>query len=284
MGRRPGLPLGQRNMAIGMLTGGMMVKDVAQHFHVSESAISRLRTKYRQTGTIKDRTRPGRPRKTTRRGDNFIVTSSRRNRFLSSTRIAGLVRNATGTRICPKTVRNRLRAARLRGRRPYVGVPLTPANRRIRLNWTRAHHCWTRQQWNQVVFTDESRFNLKFADGRLRVWRRDGERMDPANVIQQDRFHGNLNDMRYCNEIVQPALLPFLRQGHATIFQQDNARCHVARHKMNFLQTNNVNVLDWPARSPDISPIEHLWDHLGRRVKERNDVNKVRDLERVLHE
>ena len=67
-----------------------MVKEFAQHFHVSESAISRLRTKYRQTGTIKDRPRPGRPRKTTRRKDSFIVTSSRRNCFLSSTRIAGL--------------------------------------------------------------------------------------------------------------------------------------------------------------------------------------------------
>ena len=82
-----------------------MVKDVAQHFHVSESAISRLRTKYRQTDTTKDRPRPGRPRKTTRRDDNFIVTSSRRNRFQSSTRIARLVRNATETRICAKTVR-----------------------------------------------------------------------------------------------------------------------------------------------------------------------------------
>ena len=108
-------------MAIGMLTGGSRVKDVAQHFHVSESAISRLRAKNHQTGNIKDRPRPGRPRKTTRREDNFIVTSSRRNGFLSSTRIAGLVRNATGTRICAKTVRNRLRAARLRGRHPYVG-------------------------------------------------------------------------------------------------------------------------------------------------------------------
>ena len=123
-----------------------MVKEVAQQFHVSESAISRLRTKYRQTGTIKDRPRPARPRKTTRREDNFIVTSSRRNRFLSSTRIAGLVRNATGTGICAKTVRNRLQAARLRGRHPYVGVPLTPDHRRIRLNWTRANHRLTRQQ------------------------------------------------------------------------------------------------------------------------------------------
>ena len=97
------------------------------------------------------------------------MTSSRRNRFLSSTRIAGLVRNATGTRICAKTVRNRLQAAQLRGRRPYVCVPLTPDHRRIRLNWTRAHHRWTRQQWKQVVFIDESRFNLKCADGRLHV-------------------------------------------------------------------------------------------------------------------
>ena len=79
-------------------------------------------------------------------------------------------------------------------------------------------------------------------------------------------------------------LLPFLRHGNAAIFQQDNARPHVARHTLNFLQANNVNVLDWPARSPDISPIEHLWDHLGRKVREKNDVNGVRDLERVLHE
>ena len=118
--------------------------------------------------------------------------------------------------------------------------------------------------WNQVVFTDESRFNLKYADERLRVWRRDGERMDPANVIQHDRFgggsvmiwggishraktdlvtvHGNLNAMRYCNKIVQPALLPFLRPGHATIFQKDNAWCHCARHTMIFLQANNLCV------------------------------------------
>ena len=70
--------------------------------------------------------------------------------------------------------------------------------------------------------------------------------------------HGNLNAMRYCNKIVQPALLTFLRQEHTTSFQDDNARCHVARHTMDFLQANNVIVLDWPARSPDMSSIEHL--------------------------
>ena len=118
------------------------------------------------------------------------MTSSRRNRFLSSTRSAGLVRNATGTRICAKTVGNRFRVALLRGRRPYISVPLTPDHRRSRLNWTNAHRRWSRHQWNQVVFTDKSTFNLKFADTRFCVWRRAGEQMDPANVIQHDRFGG----------------------------------------------------------------------------------------------
>ena len=122
---------------------------------MNESAISRLRKKCRRTGTVKDRQRSGRPRKTERREDNYIVTSSRRNRFLNSTKIAGFVRNETGTRICARTVRNRLRAARLRGRRPYGGVPLTRNHRREKLNWARANRQWTRRQWNQVLFTDD---------------------------------------------------------------------------------------------------------------------------------
>ena len=41
-------------------------------------------------------------------------------------------------------------------------------------------------------------------------------------------------------------------------------------------------MLQWPARSPDLSPNEQLWDHLGRQVRERHDVNNIRDLERAL--
>ena len=53
---------------------------------------------------------------------------------------------------------------------------------------------------------------------------------------------------------------------------------------MDFMRQNNIPTLDWQAKSPDLSPIEHLWDYLGRKVRQRNDVNNVRDLERVLHQ
>ena len=57
---------------------------------------------------------------------------------------------------------------------------------------------------------------------------------------------------------------------------------HTARHTQNILHIHNINVLQWPARSPDLSPIEHLWDHLGCQVRERQDVNNIRDLEHAL--
>ena len=121
--RRPGMTFKQREKAIGMLTAGMSARDVARHFQRHESTINRLLNRFLPTGNVKS----GRPRKTTPREDRFLTTSSRRNRFLSSRNLGRLLRNATGTRVYDRTVRNRLdlHAARLKACRPYVGIPPT---------------------------------------------------------------------------------------------------------------------------------------------------------------
>ena len=225
---------------------------------------------------------------------------------MTSRQLCTQLRQAEGTRVCYQTVRTRLHAARLRGRRPYVEIPLTQRHRRERLTWNTAHQCWIRRQWNKVLFMDESRFNLQFADGRLRVWRRQGERFDDSNVLERDRFGGGsvmvwggichrakteivtiagtLTSVRYCDEVIEPVIVPFSHQRHATLLQQDNARPHTAIHTRDVLRQNNIQVLDLPVRSPDLSPIEHLWDKLGVKIRQRNDVNNTRVPERALHE
>ena len=63
------------------------------------------------------------------------------------------------------------------------------------------------------------------------------------------------------------------------MLMHDNARPHVARICRQFLNRNNVNVLPWPAVSPDMNPIEHIWDYLRRKVRARGNVHNLRDLE-----
>ena len=70
---------------------------------------------------------------------------------------------------------------------------------------------------------------------------------------------GNLTAARYRDEILRPRVIPSL---------QDNARPHVARICKVFLSNNNVQPLDWPPYSPDLSPTEHLWDQLDRQVRQ----------------
>ena len=93
---------------------------------------------------------------------------------------------------------------------------------------------------------------------------------------------GNLNAQGYINQILQPEAVPFLQRHGPAILMHDNARPHVARICRLVLNRNNENVLPWPAVSPDMNPIEHIWYYLGRKVRARGNVHILRDLENAL--
>ncbi|GFU56323.1 transposable element Tcb1 transposase [Trichonephila clavipes] len=62
----------------------------------------------------------------------------------------------------------------------------------------------------------------------------------------------------YVHDILQPHVFPLMQLLPGAIFQQDNARPHTTKVSQDCLRT--VTKLLWPARSPDLSPIEHIWD------------------------
>ncbi|CAH1996982.1 unnamed protein product [Acanthoscelides obtectus] len=150
--------------------------------------------------------------------------------------------------------------------------------------WCRQWSLWD-QEWNSIVFSDESRFYLGMHDGPARVRRRRGERRNPQFSVERHVHHtvgvmvwgaiaygsrsplifirGNMNAQRYIHE---PHLLPYLDILADLTFQQDNARPHVARVTIDFFQHNDVTLLPWRPRSPDLSKIEHVWDMMGRRL------------------
>ena len=93
---------------------------------------------------------------------------------------------------------------------------------------------------------------------------------------------GNLNAQGYINQILQPEAVHFLQRHGPAILMHDNAKPHVARIYRQFLNRNNVNVLLWPAVSPDTIPFEHIWDYLSRKVRARGNVHNLTDLENAI--
>ncbi|GFW88856.1 hypothetical protein TNCV_2682901 [Trichonephila clavipes] len=87
-------------------------------------------------------------------------------------------------------------------------------------------------------------------------------------------MRGSLTVQRYLGEILRHHVGPFLNGLPGEIFQQDNARPHTARVDEDFLR--HFQTLPWPAHSPDLSQVDHLWDQLKRQMP---SCHSVHDLE-----
>ena len=169
MGRRPSMSSNERARALGMLQLGLSTRRVAAIFGVAYSTMSRLMIRFNATNSVNDRRWSGRPKATTHRQDKLIRTLTLRNRTITAQALQGQLRTAAGVTVSDQTNPNRLHAAGLRARRPVVRFPLKQRHRIHHLEWCRRHLQWNGLQWARVAFSDESRFNRYFNDGRMRV-------------------------------------------------------------------------------------------------------------------
>ncbi|GFX06966.1 transposable element Tcb1 transposase [Trichonephila clavipes] len=134
---------------------------LAREFDIAHSVVSRLRKSFKTTECVVDGTGGGRVRSTTpRRRQIYRPISKKEQVHHWAQQVANQFLAASGKQINRKTVARRLRGGGLYARRPVVCVPLTRQHRTARLQWCREHHNWTEQDWECVLFSDESRFSL----------------------------------------------------------------------------------------------------------------------------
>jgi len=165
------------------------------------------------------------------------------------------------------------------------------AQRRKRLAFCRKYKNWTVQQWQNVMFSDELMF-CQFGTHVHRVRRPSGRHYDEKYTVAAMKHpqklmiwgcfsttgRGSLyfipagktvTDKIYL-EILQSKLIQIMHVQKVGIFQQDGAPAHTANIVKNWFRDNSIQLLEWPGNSPNLNPIENLWELMKRRLAKKH--------------
>ncbi len=161
--------------------------------------------------------------------------------------------------------------------------------KRRRVLWPKAHLKWTVSKWKSVLWSDKSKFDILVGNHGHRVLWATEEGDLPAcyqRSVQKPAslmvwgcisaygmgslhvLEGNMNAERYIKVLEQHMIPPRRRlfKGRSCVFQQVNAKPHTAAITTAWLLSRRVPVLNWPACSPDLSPIENIWRIIKRKI------------------
>lgn len=279
--------LSLRERVIALIeSGARNISEAGEEYGFPACTASRWWNRYQETGYAARLPRPrGSGRISTADEDARVVDLCEREPFWSSTQL----QQESGFPGSSSTVRRRLKEVGIQSRRAAVKDILTEANRVDRLAFAEvnANRCW-----DNVIFTDEKTFSSA-NDGPRLVYRRRHERYAEDKVVHSQRsgrvtvscwgwvaargggilhpIDGHLNSIQYLH-ILENVMIPSVRLLYPDgmiMLQQDHSPIHDSQVVQNWLaRRGDIELVDWPPRGADLSPIENVWAEVTRVMKE----------------
>ena len=264
--------------------------EVADTSNVSQRQVQRIRKRYEETGDVFDKPRSGRPRKTTAREDRLLARKSKASPFSTAAEL-----HETWSPEVPVSTRTVCRILSRNGLHGWISAQKPALNKRqLKTVWLlprptacQKDGCWkSGRRW-----ISQMNLLLNYISRRKYCRRPTGARMDPrftqktvtfggrkimvwdyiqyGGVREICRVEGNINSLKY-QEVLAASYIPNHKRGQ--ILQQDVAPSHTS------ISTSKIKVLqDWPAQSPDMNIIEHVWG----RMKEEAWKTKPKNLDEL---